>query len=71
MFRMKLADFLKDRDLTVTAFAAQIERAPSTVSRIVKGQVHPDPQTMQAIITATDGSVTANDFFNLVSVSAA
>ncbi len=65
MFRMKLADYLNGKNLTVTAFAAQIERAPSTVSRIVKGQVHPDPQTMQAIITATDSLVTANDFFQI------
>ncbi len=60
---MTLAEYLETNSLTATAFAGQIDRAISTITRICKGTIHPDKETMQAIVDATGGAVTPNDFF--------
>lgn len=62
---MKLADFLKQRDITAQTFAERIGRYPSTVTRLLSGKHTPDAATMKAIIEATEGLVTPNDFFEL------
>ena len=61
---MRLSDYLKKRKLTMTEFAAQIDRAVSTVSRIINGHTKPDWDTVSAIQRETDGAVKANDFMD-------
>jgi len=62
---MRLSDYLREKKTTAVAFADRIGRAPSTVTRILSGQHTPDAATMRAIIEATDGAVSPNDFFDL------
>lgn len=59
---MTLDDYLRLTGETAEAFARRIERAPSTISRLRKGETRPDWATMDAIKRATDGQVTPNDF---------
>lgn len=60
---MKLSDWFNQQDgLTATEFARRIERATSTVTRIIKEEVRPDWGTMDAISRETGGAVTPNDF---------
>lgn len=65
MARMKLGEWLSQHSVTPIEFAARIGRHRTTVVRLVRGLTTPDPDTMQAILTATDGVVTPNDFFDL------
>lgn len=60
---MKLSDWLKREGMTALAFAARIDRSHTTVSRILRGQTKPDWSTIERITAATDGAVTANDFY--------
>lgn len=62
---MRLSDYLSDRKLTVEAFGQRIGRSGATVSRIARGLNRPDSETMAAILEATAGKVTPNDFFNI------
>ena len=59
---MKLADYLVERQINHRAFAAQIGVSQAAVTRYVNGDRIPNRQTMRAIVTATDGRVTPNDF---------
>lgn len=58
---MKLADYLKEKDLTGAEFATRIGRSPSTVSRIARGLHAPDWPTMLAIKAATNDAVRPED----------
>ncbi len=58
---MNLANYLKSEEEGVYAFAHRIDRAPSTVYRILAGQP-PDWETINRINRATGGVVQANDF---------
>ena len=60
---MTLADFLTSRDLSLTAFAAQIGVSTETVRRYRDGTRIPEKEIMTTIFTATDGAVSANDFY--------
>lgn len=60
---MNLKQYLAQTDMTGAAFAAAIGRDPSTVSKLINGHVKPDSVTIEAIYKATDGAVTANDFY--------
>lgn len=64
---MKLADFLEAHELSYAEFARSIRaKSPETVRRYaIEGRV-PRPQMLERIIEATDGKVTANDFFGVV-----
>lgn len=68
---MKLSDYLRQHDLTLADFAAQIGRSTATVSRVAREKNVPDAGTIRAIAAATGGKVTANDFFDLGSGEAA
>jgi transcriptional regulator with XRE-family HTH domain len=59
---MKLADYLKTNKITLEAFAKQVGRDTSTISRLARELNRPDWDTMQAIVTATGGEVQPNDF---------
>ena len=62
---MRLADYLLDEKLTMTAFAKLIGAEPMTVHRYVKAGRVPRPKIMRRIITVTGGKVRADDFFAL------
>lgn len=59
---MHLADYLRDHEITLAAFAERIGRSPATVSRLANGKQLPDWDTVRAIRRATKGAVTANDW---------
>ncbi len=59
---MKLQDWLNFKDLTATAFAADVGCSVSTITRACKGERVPDPDTLKKIGEKTDGLVTPNDF---------
>jgi len=59
---MTLSDYLTANKLTLRQFAEAVGRSEATISRIVRGRNQPDWETMGAIIKATDGLVTPNDF---------
>ena len=62
---MNLPSFLLKRQISQAKFAEIIAESPQTVSRYVNGTRIPEPSIMQKIYTATDGLVTANDFYDL------
>lgn len=66
---VKLGDYLSENDLTYTSFAPLIGvKKPETVRRycLLPGRAYhriPRPPIMARIATATDGQVTAADFY--------
>lgn len=63
MPRMQLKDYLSVEGITASEFATRIGRSVSTVTRAARGEVIPDRATMEEIVTATDGKVEPNDFY--------
>ena len=63
---MKLADWLKRKNLSHRAFAKRIGRPQPTISRYVSGERIPNTDMMGLIYKATGGAVSANDFYDLV-----
>ena len=59
-----LGRWLVDEGVTAVSFAELIGVSPSTITRILQGTT-PDAGTLQKIIYATSGEVTANDFFDI------
>ena len=63
---MRLADYLKSHQLSYAAFARRIGSGHArTVERYAKGMQRPNSTMMVAIVDATNGDVTPNDFFDL------
>ncbi len=58
---MTLREWLDWKDLTATAFAAEVGCSVSTITRAVAGAV-PEPETLKKIGEKTSGLVTPNDF---------
>ncbi len=61
---MKLSDYLKEQDLTLSAFAEAVGLDVSTVHRAATGKVIPSRENMNAIVKATGGAVQPNDFYS-------
>lgn len=59
---MKLSDYLTERKISDSDFADSIKRDATTVWRLKTERTLPDWKTVAAIIDATEGAVTANDF---------
>jgi transcriptional regulator with XRE-family HTH domain len=59
---MKLQAYLAEHRLDDLQFATVIGRDRSTVYRLRTGRTRPDWQTIAAIVEATKGAVTADDF---------
>jgi hypothetical protein len=55
---MTLTEYLRTRDLTITAFAAMIGEKRETVSYIANGTRKPSGRVLAKIMAATDGRVT-------------
>lgn len=63
---MKLAGYMSEHALTYAEFARRIGSAHArTVERYAKGHQRPNAMMMAAIVRATGGAVTPNDFFDL------
>ena len=61
---MKLRDYLIAERLTEAAFADLIGISQPSVNALCTGSV-PNPKTAAAIVTATGGLVTPNDFYGV------
>lgn len=59
---MKLADYLKAKNLKASAFAAEIGTPVSTVTRLLKGERSPGIALMAKIQDKTNGKVRPADF---------
>lgn len=59
---MKLSQYMALNGLKDEQFGQIIGRSAATVSRIRRGKNPPDWKTMNAILEATKGAVTAVDF---------
>jgi DNA-binding XRE family transcriptional regulator len=59
---VKLNDYLSIKGVAPTTFAALIDVNLSTLWRIRTGKQRPNWTTVEAIVRATGGKVTANDF---------
>lgn len=62
---MRLNEYLSNKEVSQAAFAREIDESPQNVGRYVNGDRIPEPEVMQKIFDATDGIVTANDFYGL------
>lgn len=60
---MKLETYLSQNDIKPSAFAAEIGVAPSTITRLIKGERSPRLDLIMLIRDKTGGKVTADDFF--------
>ncbi len=59
---MKLAEYLTRQNLLPQAFAERIGVSGEAVRLWINGSRTPRPAQMQAILAATNGAVTPNDF---------
>lgn len=60
---MNLRSYLSSRGISEAAFGAQIGVSQAAVNRYVRRSRIPTPPIMAKIVEATDGQVTANDFY--------
>lgn len=60
---MKLKYYLRTNRINQAQFAKQCGLSKATVSRIISGERQPSLKVMQIIFKASNGKVTANDFF--------
>ena len=62
---MKLCEYLESKKISQYDFAAVVKVSQAAIQRYVKGKRIPDEEIMPRILVATEGAVTANDFYNL------
>lgn len=60
---MNLRSYLTASGISESAFGARIGVSQAAVNRYVRRARIPTPQIMSRIVEATDGQVTANDFY--------
>jgi transcriptional regulator with XRE-family HTH domain len=60
---MKLADYMAENGLTDDAVAQRIGRDRSFVTKLRQGRATPSLRTAQDLSLATNGAVSAEDFF--------
>lgn len=68
---MTLQEFLTLKNLSDPDFGVLIGRDRTTVMRLRRGDTKPDWKTMEAIVSATQGEVTPNDFLESLAVDGA
>lgn len=64
---MHLSDYMTLHNLGDDAVATAIKRSRVTISRIRRGKVRPDWETIQRLKKFTNGAVVADDFQKLES----
>jgi transcriptional regulator with XRE-family HTH domain len=62
---MELEHYLKENNISLADFGARIGVTDETVRRYVKGLRLPSKVHMPLIAQATNGAVTANDFYDI------
>lgn len=62
---MKLETYLSEKKIKPAAFAASINVAPSTITRIIRGERTPRIDLIAKIKVATKGKVKAEDFMEV------
>lgn len=62
---MKIQQWLSENNLRDAHFAAKAGFSKVQAHRIIKKGKKPSEEEMQAIFAATNGAVTANDFYDL------
>lgn len=62
MVNMKLQAYLNEHGLTAKEFALSIDRSPSTIYRLLRSEIKPRWELVEAIYKGTKGAVTPNDF---------
>lgn len=60
---MKLADYRKQRSLTLAELAGQVGVSEVAMSRYENGHRIPGRDVMARIVAVTDGAVQPNDFY--------
>lgn len=60
---MHFRDYLRLTGQSVHGFALKHKLQPSTLNRLANGRTFPSMPILEAIVTATGGAVTANDFY--------
>ena len=60
---MYLKDYLKKAGISQRSFAAKCSLSASAITRLLKGERFPAPETLYRIYLETDGQVGAEDFF--------
>lgn len=61
---MKLEQYLSETKKRPSVFAAEIGVAPSTITRLLKGERSPRLDLIALIQRGSEGKVTANDFID-------
>ena len=61
---MKLSAYIKRERLKIADFAEKISVHEKTVCRYLGGKRIPNSEVLKRIFVATEGEVTANDFFS-------
>jgi DNA-binding transcriptional regulator YdaS (Cro superfamily) len=61
---MNLRDWLETHDVTGVAFAERVGVSQGAMSKIIRGVVWPEADTISAIERATDGEVQAADILS-------
>ncbi|WP_162232715.1 helix-turn-helix domain-containing protein [Sphingomonas sanxanigenens] len=64
---MTLAEYLAQPGRTATELAQATGSAVSTITRAARGEIIPSRDLMIKLFEATDGAVTPNDIFGIVS----
>jgi plasmid maintenance system antidote protein VapI len=67
---MKLEQYLTEKNIKPAAFAASIDVAPSTITRIIRGERSPGLALAAKIKAATKGKVRVEDFLPSPEVAA-
>lgn len=62
---MKLSDYLTHNSISPADFAKSIGVSKETVRRYIVGDRRPEREKLHTIAEATNGEVTANDFFGI------
>ena len=62
---MKLAAWLKEREMSQQAFADKAGVSQGAIARFVLGRRMPNKVMMRKILDATEGQVTPNDFHDV------
>ena len=60
---MKLADYISEKQTTASRLAGEVGVPVSTITRLLRGERRPGIELVARITAATNGAVSAEDFF--------
>jgi transcriptional regulator with XRE-family HTH domain len=62
---MKLDEFIRTTDATEQSLADATGYSQGTINRLRNGKINPTLELLEAVMRATDGAVTPNDFLSI------